>query len=81
MMQPPGTGLRLTSDMARIYGKRGGLARATTHQWYVEGEAVTTAAVAERLGITLNAAGKRIRRIRRKGKPITWSALKLEKQP
>ena len=73
-------GFRLTHEVAQHYGRRGGLARAAKCRWYVDGEAVTSSLVASRLGITANAAEKRIRRLRKNGKPITWAALRLEKQ-
>lgn len=73
-------GLRLTREVAKKYGRRGGLVRAAANRWYIEGEQLTVADVSKRLGISLNAAQKRIRRIRKKGQPLTWSAIKLEKQ-
>lgn len=77
---PPGFGLYLKRDMAKVYGKRGGLARASIHRWYVEGENLTTTEISKRLSIPRQRAERRVRSIRNRGVPITWSALKLEKQ-
>lgn len=78
-MRTPGTGLFLRRNESRVSGARGGRARASHHRWHVEGEALTTAEIAARLGISMNAAQKRVLRIRTHGNPITWSALRLEK--
>ena len=73
-------GLRLTRQVALVYGQRGGQARANTHRWYVEGESLTQTEIAARLGVSLHAAQHRMRRLRLRGLALTWSALKLEKQ-
>lgn len=80
MSRAPGAGLRLTREAAAPYSKRGGIAAANARRWYVEGESLTSADVAERLGISLNAAMSRMRKLRLRGRALTWSALKLEKQ-
>lgn len=80
MSRAPGAGLRLTREAAAPYSKRGGIAAANARRWYVEGESLTSADVAERLGISLNAAQNRMRKLRLRGRALTWSALKLEKQ-
>ena len=72
-------GLRLTRQVALVYGQRGGKARADTHRWYVEGESLTQAEIAARLGVSLHATQHRMRRLRLRGLALTWSALKLEK--
>lgn len=80
MSRTPGSGLRLTREAAAPYSKRGGIAAANSRRWYVEGESLTSADVSERLGISLNAAQNRMRKLRLRGRALTWSALKLEKQ-
>ena len=80
MSRAPGAGLRLTREAAAPYSKRGGIAAANARRWYVEGESLTSADVAGRLGISLNAAQNRMRKLRLRGRALTWSALKLEKQ-
>ena len=80
MSRAPGSGLRLTREAAAPYSKRGGIAAANARRWYVEGESLTSADVSERLGISLNAAQNRMRKLRLRGRALTWSALKLEKQ-
>lgn len=80
MSRAPGSGLRLTREAAAPYSKRGGIAAANARRWYVEGESLTSADVAERLGISLNAAQNRMRKLRLRGRALTWSALKLERQ-
>lgn len=80
MSRAPGSGLLLTREAAAPYSKRGGIAAANSRRWYVEGESLTSADVSERLGISLNAAQNRMRKLRRRGLALTWSALKLEKQ-
>lgn len=78
-MRAPGTGLFLRRNDSRVSAARGGRARAGHHRWHVDGEALTTGEIAERLGISMNAAQKRVLRIRTLGNPITWSALRMEK--
>ena len=73
-------GLRLTRQVALVYGQRGGKARGDTHRWYVEGESLKQTEIAARLGISLHAAQHRMRKLRIRGLALTWSALKLEKQ-
>lgn len=80
MSRAPGSGLRLTREAAAPYSKRGGIAAAISRRWYVEGESLTSADVSERLGISLNAAQNRMRKLRLRGRALTWSALKLEEQ-
>lgn len=80
MSRAPGEGLRLTREMAKVYGKRGGIARASVHRWHVEGENLTSDEIAKRIGTSHEAAYSRIRKLRLRGRVLTWSALRLEKQ-
>lgn len=58
----------LSYEKAREYGRRGGHARAHVH--VVDGELVTAAMVAKRIGISRDAATGRLAR-----RPKTWAAL------
>lgn len=73
---PPGHGLRLDPESARFYGRRGGTVRAAQCAVHVSGETLTLQQIADRLGTTREAARKRIARLRRACKPITWENLK-----
>lgn len=77
MIRPDG--FLLTKAMAKVYGIRGGMARAASYRWPVEGENVSPVDIAKRLGIPRKTAHSRLRRLRDRGKPITWAALRLEK--
>lgn len=79
-MKAPGTGLRLTRDVAKVYASRGGMALANLNRWPVEGEYLSAAEVGERIGVSRKIAQKRMRRILNKQAPLTWPALRLEKQ-
>lgn len=79
-MKAPGTGLRLTRDVAKVYASRGGMARAATHRWPVEGEYLSASEVGARIGVSRKTAQARMRRILSTQSPLTWPALRLEKQ-
>ena len=62
----------LSYEKAREYGRRGGYARAQVH--VVDGELVTSAMVAKRIGVSQDAANSRLAR-----RPKTWAALSLKR--
>ena len=79
-MNKPGTGLRLTRDVAKVYASRGGMAIANLNRWPVDGEYLCAAEVGKRIGVSRKIAQKRMRRILNKQGALTWPALRLEKQ-
>lgn len=69
-------------DADRKHSLRGSrkTAAKTAIQVYVEGEWLTFAQIAERIGVTSAAVRGRVARLRTLAKPLTWEALKAPKQ-
>lgn len=53
--------------------RRGGSTPLTVYM--IEGDSVTWAQMAERLGLTADCARKRFRALQKNGTPVTWKAL------
>lgn len=68
--------MKLSTNEARDYGKRGQAALAATQRVCIEGEHLSIRDIAVRLGVSRGVAGSRLRRLRGQPGAITWSALK-----
>lgn len=73
--RPPKTGLKLTREEARYYGRRAGAVAAARCKYRIEDEYVTTADVAARLGLSFNLAQWRMIRERKQPGPVLWAHL------
>ena len=73
-----GKGLRLSKSEASEYGKRAAVsAKRRAEQWCIEGEYVTAAQMAERVGVTVDTVHGRLSNAKQMEGAVTWERLRM----